>query len=92
MQNTKDIIERYACDKVMDNISFWEGLLDVIEAIDRMSERRREKCLAGIIKREISEGRTERRQIIKVLLVDPSRREKLRETIKSGEIYNSVSA
>lgn len=84
--------ERYSCDEVMDNISFWEGLLDVIEEIDDMSKRQREKCLAGIIKREMLEGRTWRRQILKILLVDPLRREKLREAIKNGKIYDPTPA
>ena len=88
----KSIVERYNYDEVMDDISFWEGLLDVIEKIDGMSKRKREKCLAGIIKREISDGRTARRQILKLLLVDPLRREKLREVIKSGRIYDPIPA
>lgn len=88
----KNITERYSCDEVMDDISFWEGLYDVIEEIDGMPKRKREKCLAGIIKREISKGKTWRRQVLKILLVDPSRREKLREAIKSGRIYDPVSA
>lgn len=92
MQDTKKIIERYNCDEVMDDISFWEGLLDVIEEIDSMSKREHEKCLFGIIQREMSEGRTERRQVLKVLLVDPLRRENLRKAIKSGRIYDSVPA
>jgi len=89
MQNTKDIIERCACDEVMDNISFWEGLLDVIEAIGRMSNKRREKCLFGVVKREMLEGKTWRRQILKICLTDNEKRRRVEKEIRSGRIYNS---
>lgn len=81
---------RYNCDEVMDDICFWEELLDIIEEIDAMSERKREKCLTRIIKREISNGKTWRRQVLKILLVDPLRREKCREAIKSGKVYDPI--
>jgi len=82
---------RYNCDDVMDNISFWEELLNVVEEIEGMSKREREKCLFRVIKRDMSEGPHWQRQILKILLVDPLRRDNLKEAIKSGRIYDSMS-
>jgi len=79
----------YNCDEVMDDISFWEELLDVIEEIEGMSKREREKCLFRVIKRDTTEGPHWQRFILKILLTDSKRRRKAREEIKSGRIYNS---
>jgi hypothetical protein len=79
---------RYNCDEVMDDISFWEELLDVIEEIEGMSKREREKCLFRVIERDMSEGPHWQRLILKILLTDPKRRRKVREAIKSGRVYD----
>ncbi len=78
---------RYNCNEVMDDISFWEELLDVIEEIEGMSKRERGKHLFDIVKRDISEGTHWQRQILKILLTDSERRKKLRDAIKSGKVY-----
>lgn len=84
----KDVVERYSCDEVMDDISFWEELLNVIEEIEGMSKREREKCLFRVIKKDMSEGQHWQRQILKICLTDPKKRRKVREEIKSGRVYD----
>jgi hypothetical protein len=53
-----------------------------------MPNKKREKCLFGIVKREMSEGRTWRRQILKICLTDNKKRREVGEAIRSGRVYN----
>lgn len=87
MQNAKKTIKGYNCDEVMENVSFWEELRDVLEEIEIMSQKELEKCLFDIVQKEMSEGMTWQRQTLKVSLTNPERRKHILEAIKSGKVY-----
>lgn len=66
---------------------FWEGLLEVIKAIETFSLKAKKDYLWELKEREVKEGKSWRRQIIKMLLLEPEKRSKVKEAIISGKIY-----
>ena len=66
---------------------FWEGLLEVIKAIETFSLKAKKDYLWELKEREVKEGCTWRRKIIKILLLEPERRNKVKEAIINGKVY-----
>jgi hypothetical protein len=69
----------------------WQELIQIAKEIDNWADKQRKTYLYEVTQREFSEGKTWRRQMIKLLIVNPEKRKEFLELAKSGLLGNIMS-
>ncbi|MBU1121616.1 MAG: hypothetical protein KKF54_02825 [Candidatus Omnitrophica bacterium] len=62
-------------------------LLEIAEAIERWTIPQRKDYLFGLIQREFKEGKTLRRNLVKIMLINNKKRQRFIRLVKSGKIH-----
>lgn len=75
-------------DQQLNDVVFCETLLGAILEIESMSQEEQHEYLKYINCRELTEGRTVERTLIKLALIDPVAREEVKQQLKSGKVYS----
>lgn len=71
----------------LEDLLFWEELKDITEQIETMNEEQRKDYLFEMTKRELTEGRSWQRNLIKRILLFPDKRQDLLNALKRGDFY-----
>jgi hypothetical protein len=64
----------------------WQELFQIAKEIDNWTDKQRKNYLYEVIQREFSEGKIWRRQMIKLLIVNPEKRKDFISKAEKGEI------
>lgn len=71
----------------LEDLMFFEELKNIAEQIDTMSEEHRKTYLYEMTERELTEGASWKRNLLKQIILFPDKRKSLITAIKSGYFY-----